>query len=84
MELLLSVCLPISVVSSVLPAMTDPRAGVESVATAFSTGFGKGAHHWLKNRLPAGHPFGDHLEEKLRGQKSQSTSFLSKLFGKKK
>ena len=84
MELLLSVCLPISVVSSVLPAMTDPRAGVESVVTAFSTGFGKGAHHWLKNRLPAGHPFGDHLEEKLRGQKSQSTSFLSKLFGKKK
>ena len=85
MELLLSVCLPLSLASTTLAAaFTDPRAGVDALAAAFSAGFGKGAHHWLKNRLPESSPFGDYLEEILRGQKSQSSSFLSKLFGKKK
>lgn len=85
MTLLLSVCLPMSQAGSVLEeALTASGSGAGEVVAAFADGYGKGAHHWLRSKLPEDNPFAAHLEEKIREHKAENGSFLLRLFGKKK
>jgi len=85
MTLLLSVCLPMSQAGSMLEeALTGPGSGVGKVVAAFADGYGKGAHHWLRSKLPEDNPFAAHLDEKIREHKAENGPFLLRLFGKKK
>ena len=83
-EDLLHVCLPMAEADTgFAEALTGESANAVGLIQAFSDAYGRGAIHYLKQHIPEGNPFADHLNEAMAQKKANGNSFFTRLFSKR-